>query len=82
MTGRTPPAGVTEAEARAALRRFDGIGGLEHWVAERPWQAAPGGWTVPEPFQGWRFRVELAPSGVRVSASMGKGEPAVWTVPA
>ncbi len=39
---------MTEAEARAALAAFDGLGGLERWIAEqRPWQAAPGGWTVP-----------------------------------
>ncbi len=31
---------------------------------------------------GWRFRLEPAPGGVRVVASPGGGEPAVWTVPA
>ena len=72
---------MTEAEARAALRAFDGVGGLEAWIAAQRWQRAPGGWVVPEPFQGWRFRVEIAPSGVRVSAFMGKGDPAVWIVP-
>src|SRR5215213_7178757 len=41
-------AGVTEAEARAALRAFDGIGGVERWIArQRRWEAAPVGWTVP-----------------------------------
>ena len=69
---------MTEAEARAALAAFDGLGGLERWIAEqRPWQAVPGGWTVPGDFQGWRFQVEPAPGGVRVTASMGKGDPAV-----
>jgi hypothetical protein len=34
---------VTEAEARAALAAFDGVGGLERWMADRPWQAVPGG---------------------------------------
>ncbi len=29
----------------------------ERWIAEQPWLAAPGGWVVPEPFQGWRFRL-------------------------
>ncbi len=39
---------MTEAEARAALAAFDGIGGLERWIAaQRPWEAVPGGWTVP-----------------------------------
>jgi hypothetical protein len=33
--------------------------------------------------QGWRFRVEVVPGGVRVVASTpGGGEPAVWIVPA
>jgi hypothetical protein len=55
---------VTEAEARAALAAFDGLGGLERWIAEqRPWQATPGGWTVPGELQGLRFRVEVAPGG-------------------
>ncbi len=74
---------MTEAEARAALAAFDGLGGLERWIAAQwPWQAVPGGWTVPGDLQGWRFRVEPAPGGVRVVASAGGGEPAVWFVPA
>ncbi len=41
--------------------------GLERWIAaQRPWQAVPAGWTVPGELQGWRFRVEPAPGGVRV----------------
>jgi hypothetical protein len=73
---------MTEAEARAALAAFDGLGGLERWIAEqRPWEAAPAGWTVPGELQGWRFRKEAAPGGVRVVASAGGAEPAVWFVP-
>ncbi len=72
---------MTETEARAALAAFDAVGGLERWIAEQPWQATPTGWTVPEPLQGWRFRVEAVPGGVRVVASAGRGEPAVWFVP-
>jgi hypothetical protein len=73
---------VTEAEARAALAAFDGLGGLERWIAEqRPWQATPGGWTVPGELQGLRFRVEVAPGGVRVVASAPGGDRAVWVVP-
>jgi hypothetical protein len=72
---------VTEAEARAALAAFDAVGEIERWIAEQPWHAAPGGWVVPEPFQGRRFRVERAPGGVRVVAFMGRGEPAAWIVP-
>ncbi len=73
---------MTEAEARAALAAFDGLGGLERWIAvQRPWQAVPAGWTVPGELQGWRFRVEVAPGGVRVVASANGGEPAAWFVP-
>jgi hypothetical protein len=42
----------------------------------------PGGWTAQGGFQGWRFRVEPAPGGVRVTAFMGAGDPAAWIVPA
>ena len=73
---------MTEAEARAALAAFDGVGGLEAWIAERPWLAVPGGWVAPAPFQGWRFRVEPVAGGVRVTALADKGEPAAWVVPA
>ena len=73
---------MTEAEARAALAAFDAVGGVERWIAEQPWLAAPGGWVVPEPFQGLRFRVEPAPGGVRVVATARGDEPAVWVVPA
>ncbi len=55
----------------------------ERWIAaQRPREAVPGGWTVPGELQGWRFRVEPAPGGVHIIASTGKGEPAVWLVPA
>jgi hypothetical protein len=38
---------VTEAEARALLRAWQGAGGLEAWIAEQPWQVVPGkGWSV------------------------------------
>ncbi len=74
---------MTEAEARAALRAFVGIGGIEPWIAGWPWKAAPGGWTVAGELQGWRFRLEVVPAGVNVIASTpGGGEPAVWFVPA
>ena len=72
---------MTEAEAGAALAAFDAVGGLEAWIADQPWLAAPGGWVVPEPFQGLRFRVEHAPGGVRVTAFMNDGERAAWVVP-
>ncbi len=60
---------MTEEAARAALAAFDGLGGLERWIAEqRPWQAIATGWPVPGALHGWRFRVEPAPGGVRVVA--------------
>jgi hypothetical protein len=34
---------VTEAEARAALAAFDGLGGLERWIAEQWWKLVPRG---------------------------------------
>jgi hypothetical protein len=71
---------MTEDQARAALAAFDGVGGLERWIARRPWQAVPGGWAVAGELQGWGFRLELVPGGVRVVASAGRGEPAVWFV--
>lgn len=72
---------MTEPEARAALRRFVAVGNLEPWIADQPWQAVPGGWTVVGTFQGWAFRVAPLPGEVRVTASDGRGAPAVWTVP-
>ena len=73
---------MTEDQARAALAAFDGLGGLERWIAEqRPWEAIPNGWKVSGEKQGWRFRVEAAPGGVTVIASAGKGDPARWFVP-
>jgi chloramphenicol 3-O-phosphotransferase len=34
---------VTEAEARELLRRCDGLGGLEAWIARQRWRTVPGG---------------------------------------
>jgi len=73
---------MTEAEARAALRAFVGVGNVEPWIAEQSWKAAQRGWTVARELEGWRFRLEVVPGGVRVIASTpGGGEPAVWVVP-
>ncbi len=73
---------MTEAEVRTTLAAFDAIGGMERWIAAQPWLAAPGGWVVPEPFHGLRFRVEPVARGVRVRAFADKAEPAAWIVPA
>ncbi len=72
---------MTEAEARAALAAVVAIGDLEVWIAEQPWEATQGGWTVLGELGGLRFRVEPAPGGVRVIAAAGKGEPEAWFVP-
>ena len=73
---------MTEAEVRALLATFDAVGWLERWIAGRPWEPTlEGGWEVSGDLQGWRFRVEPAPGGVRVVASANGGEPAVWFVP-
>ncbi len=52
------------------------------WIWTALYKAAPGDWAVPKLFHGWAFRLELIPGGVRVTASMSGGEPAVWVVPA
>ena len=72
---------MTEAEARAALRSFDG-GDAEPWIAGQPWKAESGGWCVLGELHGLRFHLEVMAGGVRVIASMGGGrEPKVWSVP-
>ena len=71
---------MTEAEAHALLRQHDGWGGIEAWIASRQWQAVPGGWTVIGELQGWRFRVELTTSGLRITAGEPGASPAVWTI--
>ena len=73
---------MTEAEARAALAAFVGVGHVEPWIARQAWEATPSGWTVPVPLDGRIFRLGRVPGGVCVSASMGRGSPAVWIVPA
>ena len=78
---RPARAAVMEEEARELLRRCDGFGGLEAWVAGRRWKAAPGGWTVTSELQGWQFRVHVIPGGLRIRAGEpGGGNPAVWSV--
>lgn len=52
---------MTEAEARAVLRAFVGVGAVEPWIARQSWEATPRGWTVPVPLEGWSFRLEPVP---------------------
>ncbi len=73
---------MTEAEARAALRAFVAVGEIERWIAERPWEAVPGGWRVRGRLHAWRFRAEPTAGGVRVVICGTRGQPAAWTVPA
>ena len=78
---------MTEAEARAALRAFVGVGNVEPWIARQVWEATPSGWTVPMALEGWAFRLEPVPNRVSVIASAGSSrpraarEPGVWIVP-
>jgi hypothetical protein len=72
---------LTEAEARDLLANFEGVGGLENWIADREWKAALGGWTVIGDLQGLAFRVEVAPGGLRLTATEPGIRPAVWEVP-
>jgi hypothetical protein len=72
---------LTEAEARAALRAFVGVGSLERWIADQRWEAIPDGWRVREWFQGCAVRLERVAGGLRVVVSARGGEPAVWFVP-
>jgi hypothetical protein len=71
---------MTEAEARELLRRHDGWGGIEAWIAGRRWQAVPGGWTVTGALHGWRFGVEVTAEGLRISAGEPGAKPSVWIV--
>ena len=72
---------IIEAEARRLLRDCEGLGGLEAWIAWQRWQAVPGGWRVVPELLGWRFRLEVVPEGLRVTAGEpGASGPAGWVV--
>ena len=75
---------VTEAEARQLLRDCGGFGGLEAWIAEQPWLAVPGGWTVAGRVRGRSFRLEPFGTDLFITAVMpgggAPGEWATWTV--
>ena len=68
---------MTEADARVLLGGCGGVGGLEAWIATRRWRAVPGGWTVTGELQGWQFRIDVIPAGLRISASAQGGDLAV-----
>jgi hypothetical protein len=73
---------MTEAAARAALLTWHGADGLEGSIAEQPWRTIPTGWEVVPRLQGWRFRVEPPPAGLRLRAwPPDDAAPTVWEVP-
>jgi hypothetical protein len=71
---------MTEAEARALPAGFDGVGRLKAWIAGGRRKAAPDGWTVTGELEGFAFRVEIVPAGLRITASAAGISPAVWNV--
>lgn len=72
---------MTAAEARDLLRGFDGIGGVEAWLAGQLWQVESDGWAVPLDLTGWRFRLRPVPGGLQVIATAPGGRaPVVWIV--
>jgi hypothetical protein len=72
---------MTEDAARALLRRCDGWGGIERWIAKQQWQAVTGGWAVAKELKGWRFTLHPLGGRLQVSAvAPGSAVPAVWTV--
>ena len=72
---------MTEADARALLRAWPGLRGIEAWIAGCRWYATAAGWTVDGTLQGWRFRVEGVTDGLRLSArATDDHAPAVWQV--
>ena len=74
---------MTEADARDLLRRWPGLGGLEAWMPEQEWAAAPRGGPSTPALDGWRFRIEPVPGGLRLTGGEpGAGRPAVWVVQA
>lgn len=72
---------MIEAEARDLLRQYDGIGGIEAWIAGQPWRPAPNGWTIARELQGWRFHIRTISGGLQIYAvAHGGGPPALWMV--
>ncbi len=73
---------MTETEARDLLASVDGVGGLEALIARRRWKAVTGGWTVAGNVEGFGFRVEVIPAGLRITAGAPGIRSAVWEVQA
>ena len=60
---------MIEADARRLLRNWPAIGQLETWITEQSWQATPDGWAVLGELQGRLVRLDIAPGGLRITAS-------------
>jgi hypothetical protein len=72
---------MTEGDARDLLRRFEGVGGFEAWIADQPWRVVPLGWLVIGDLRGTQFMVENGPDHLRVHAWIEGGGPAAeWIV--
>ena len=56
------PLQVTEAEARAALRDFVAVAGVERWISGQPWEAVPGGTALHSIIAAHPGRIGLIPS--------------------
>jgi hypothetical protein len=59
---------MTEAEARAFLVSWDGLGGFEQWIAGQPWREVSSGWRVEGDLRGTRFEIENGPDRLRIIA--------------
>ena len=72
---------MTEADARVLLRRSEGVGGFETWIANQPWRVVRRGWLVVGDLRGMHFMVENGPDHLRIHAWIeGSGPPAEWVV--
>jgi hypothetical protein len=71
---------MTEAEARSLLAAWDGMGGIENWLAGQRWRQTVDGWEVEQLLQGWSFEVWPAGNRLRIIASAGSGQTAEWII--
>jgi hypothetical protein len=72
--------GMTEAEARAILRRA-GYDELEPWLASQRWHVSPTGWRMWG-LGGCMFEIAVADAGrLRITARPAGGDRVVWYVP-